>query len=136
MITRQILKCYLSVSRLTEMNPSEVPVTTTGSFQNQPTPGQTTATCPQTFTRKRGVLALLQDTSNTAHINSQCRQSKASAQAKIRETQKMKRPRGDSALGAQNKWTNEGGIGCMWRQTEFSERGISFLLTCASDRLQ
>ena len=112
MITRQNLKCYFSVSRLAGMNPSEVPATTTGSFQNQPTPGQTTATCPrpQKVTGKRGVLALLQDTTNTAHINSQCRQTKASAQAKIRETQKMKHPRGDSALGAKNKWTNEGGV--------------------------
>ena len=65
MITRQILKCYFSVSRLTEMNPTEVPATTTGSFQNQPTPGQTTATCPQRkVTRKRGVSTLLQDTPN------------------------------------------------------------------------
>ena len=105
MITRQILKCYFSVSRLTEMNPSKVPATTTGSFQNQPTPGQTTATCPQRkVTRKRGVSTLLQDTTNTARI----RQTKASAQAKIRESQKMKRPRGDSSLGAQNKWSNKG----------------------------
>ena len=61
--------------------------------------------------RKRGMTALLQDVTNTVKTAQlSCRQSKVEAKGKIREEQMMKRPRGDSLLGAQKKWSNQGGV--------------------------